>query len=286
MIMSKKDPRKVGPVYRVFSQDLYGTGFHHEEMGFRQAEMWRSKSRQFSRDADIIGKIEERRKPMDKKRLTKPERVGFIIIRQSLWRKKKDPLDRRLVVKLFSNSGGWIATMEEMVAEEYAISFAADQPLVAFTVLSKENEIVTWVKQLRRGGLSTENYAFYILGPDNSFEVFRIEGTRVTLGDDFRVIRLNGRKVVANIDSIFGDFGGEYKVRIKDPVLAENEWFCRILQCFSIMINYRERIREKIEKGMRQWKRSKREPTQHRYEISLLANPRKLTLDLDELEDV
>lgn len=284
--MSKKDPRKIGPVYRVLSQDLYGTGFHHEEMGFRQAEMWRSKSRQFSRDADIIGKIEERRKPMDKKRLTKPERVGFIIVRQSLWRNEKEPLDKRLVVKLFSNSGGWLATMEEMVAEEYALSFAADQPLVAFTVLSKENEIVTWVKQLRRGGLSTENYAFYILGPDNSFEVFRIEGTRVTLGDDFRVIRLNGRRVVANIDSKFGDFGGEYKVRIKDPVLAENEWFCRVLQCFSIMVNYRERIRKKLETGMRKWKRGKRDPTQHRYEISLLANPRKLTLKLDELEDV
>ena len=223
---------------------------------------------------------------MDKKRLTKPERVGFIIVRQSLWRNEKEPLDKRLVVKLFSNSGGWLATMEEMVAEEYALSFAADQPLVAFTVLSKENEIVTWVKQLRRGGLSTENYAFYILGPDNSFEVFRIEGTRVTLGDDFRVIRLNGRRVVANIDSKFGDFGGEYKVRIKDPVLAENEWFCRVLQCFSIMVNYRERIRKKLETGMRKWKRGKRDPTQHRYEISLLANPRKLTLKLDELEDV
>jgi hypothetical protein len=286
MNMPEKDPRKVGPVYRVLSQDLYGTGFHHEEMGFRQAEMWRSKSRQFSRDADIIGKIEERVKIVDKKKLTKPERIGFIILRQSLWKKAKDPLDKRLVAKLFTNSGGWVATMEEMVAEEYAISFAADQPLVAFTVMSTENEIVTWVKQLKRGGLSTENYAFYILGPDKTFEVFRIEGTRGTLGDDFRVIRLNGRQVVANIDSKFGDFGGEYKVRIKDPVLAENEWFCRILQCFSIMVNYRERIREKLKKGMRQWKARKREPTQHRYEISLLANPRKLTLNLDELEDV
>ncbi len=284
--MKEKDPRKVGPVYRVFSQDLYGTGFHHEEMGFRQAEMWRSKSRQFSRDADIVGKIMERHRPMDKKRLTKPERTGFIILRQSLWKKVKDPLDKRLVVKMFSNSGGWKATIDEMVAEEYAMSFAADQPLIAFTVLSKENEIVTWVKQLRRGNLSTENYAFYILGPDNTFEVFRIEGTRITLGDDFRVIRLNGRRVVAKIDSKFGDFGGAFQVRVKDPVLAENDWFCKVLQCFSIMINYRERIRDKIKKGMKQWKRSKIEPTQHRYEISLLANPRKLTLKLDELEDV
>ena len=176
--------------------------------------------------------------------------------------------------------------MEEMLAEEYALSFAANQPLVAFTVLSKENEIVTWVKQQRRGGFATENYAFYLLGPDNTFEVFRIEGTLVTLGDDFRVLRLNGRKVVANIDSRFGDFGGAYIVRIKDPVLAENEWFCRVLQCFSIMVNYRERIHVKLRKGINQWKKGKREPTQHRYEISLLANPRKLTLKLDDLEDV
>ncbi|OLS29201.1 MAG: hypothetical protein ThorAB25_17100 [Candidatus Thorarchaeota archaeon AB_25] len=283
--MSDKDPRKVGPVYRVFAQDLYFTSFHHEEIGFRQAEMWRSKSRQFSRDADIVGKIMERRRPVDKKRLTKPERVGFIILRQSLW-KKADQLDKRLVVKLFSNRGGWIATMEEMVAEEYAMSFAAGLPLVAFTVLSKENEIVTWVKQIRRGGLSTESYAFYILGPDKTFEVFRIEGIRATPGDDFRVIRLNGRKVVANIDSRFGDLGGDFIVRVKDPVLAENEWFCRVLQCFSVMVNYRERIRKKIRKGLNQWKKSKIEPSQHRYEISLLANPRKLTLKLDELEDV
>ena len=283
--MTEKDPRKVGPVYRVFSQDLYGTGFHHEEMGFRQAEMWRSKSRQFSRDADIVGKIMERRKPMDEKKLTKPERVGFIILRQSLW-KQVDPIDRRLVMKLFTNKGGWIATMEEMVAEEYAMSFGAAEPLIAFTVLSKENEIVTWVKQLRRRGLTTETYAFYLLGPKKTFEVFRIEGTRGTLGDDFRVLRLNGRKVVANIDSKFGDFGGAFKVRIKDPVLADNEWFCRVLQCFSIMVNYRERIRKKIRKGLNQWKKGIREPTQHRYEISLLANPRKLTLKLDELEDV
>ena len=52
------------------------------------------------------------------------------------------------------------------------------------------------------------------------------------------------------------------------------------------MVNYRERIRKKIRKGLNQWKKSKIEPSQHRYEISLLANPRKLTLKLDELEDV
>ncbi len=284
--MSKKDEkRKVGPVYRIFSQDLHSTRLHGEAIGFRQAEMWRSKSRQFSKDAQIIGNIETAKRPDDKEKLPSMKKAGFIILRKSLW-SEVDKLDRRLVVKLFTNSGGWIATIEEMIADEYTTSFVSDEPLVVFTVLSKDSEIITWVRQQKRGGLSTENYSFYILGPDKTFESFRIEGARGSMGDDFNVVRLNGNQKVASIDSKFADLGGEFKVKIKDPVLAENEWFCRVLQCFSIMIAYRGKIRDKINKGFHQWKKGKKIPKQHRYEISLLANPRKLTLKLDELEEV
>jgi hypothetical protein len=283
--LPKDEKRKVGPVYRVFSQDLHSTQLHGEAIGFRQAEMWRSKSRQFSKDAAIIGNVDTAKRSDDKEKLPNLERDGFIILRQSLW-SDVDKLERRLVVKIFTSSGGWVATMEEMVAEEYAASFVSDEPLVAFTVLSKESEIITWVKQHKRGGLSTENYSFYILGPNNTFEAFRIEGARGSMGDDFDVIRLNGHEKVAQIDSKFADLGGEFIVKVKDSVLAENEWFCRVLQCFSIMIHYRGEIREKINKGFHLWKKGKWAPKQHRYEISLLANPRKLTLKLDELDDV
>ncbi|RLI58238.1 MAG: hypothetical protein DRP09_00435 [Candidatus Thorarchaeota archaeon] len=283
--MPKAKSRKVGPVYRVFTQDLYSTGLHIEEFGYRQVEMWRSKSRQFSRDADIIGKIEEGRWVPKRERVGRPERAGFIILRRSLWN-DMDDLEKRLVVKLFNNSGSWLATMEEMVADEYTQSFAADQPLVSFVVLTNENEIITQVRQSRRGSVSTENFSFYLLGPEGSFEAFRIEGIRASLGDDFKVIRLNGHEEVARIDSKFGDLGGEFTLTIRDPVLAENEWFCRILQCFSVMIAFRGKIREKIDKGFNKWKKGKFEPSLHRYEVSLLANPRRLTLKTDELEEV
>ena len=284
--MPKNDgKRKVGPIYRVFSQDLHSTSFHGEAIGFRQVEMWRSKSRQFTKDAHIIGNIATAQRSDEKEKLPSMEKSGFIIPRHSLWG-EVDKLDRRLVVKLFTNSGGWIATMEEMVADEYTTSFVSDEPLVSFTVLTKDSEIVTWVKQQKRGKLSTENYSFYILGPEKSFEAFRIEGARASLGDDFNVVRLSGNQKVASIDSKFGDVGGEFVVEVKDSVLAENEWFCRVLQCFSVMIAYRTVIRDKINKGINLWKKEKKIPKQHRYEISLLANPRKLTLKLDELEDV
>jgi hypothetical protein len=45
-------------------------------------------------------------------------------------------------------------------------------------------------------------------------------------------------------------------------------------------------MRKKVEKGMNRWKKAKFEPKQHRHEMSLLANPRKLTLSTEEFEEV
>ena len=285
-LLPKKDKRKVGPVYRVFSQDLFATGFHGDEMGFRQDEIWRSKSRQFSKDADVIGKIGEAKRKPGARSLSDLRKTGFIIMRESLWEGEKDELARRLVIKLFSKRGGWIATLEEMVAEEYAVSYSSDKPLLCYSIIVKDTEVVTYIRQMRRGGMSTENYSFYILGPRNTFEVFRIEGKRATLGDDFKVIRQANGMEVAEIDSKFGDIGGEFVVSIKDPVLADNNWFCRVLQCFSVTIWYRVKMRERLEKAMNAWERGKRTPKIHRLEASLLANPRKLSLSIDEFEEV
>ncbi len=281
-----EDDRKVGPVFRVLSQDLYSTGFHGEEVGLRQHEVWRAKSRQFSRDADIIGKIEEAKTKRGEKKLSRMERIGFIILRKSIWHEQEDELLRRLVLKLFTARGSWVATIEEMVADEFTASYVSDKPMLSLAVVTRESEVITYIRQVRRGAMATENYAFYILGPNKTFEVFRIEGKRATMGDDFKVVRLASGKTVAEIDSKWGDIGGEFVVKVKDSVLAENEWFCRILQCFSVVIAYRGEIFKKLEKGLKMWPKGKDTPLQHRHEISLLANPRKLTLKTEEFEEV
>ncbi len=279
------DERKVGPVYRVLSQDLYATDMHGDEMGVRQDEMWRAKSRQYSRDAEIIGKISEAQRPHHKEKMPDLEKTGFIIIRQSLWN-TSDPLDKRLVIKLFSNAGGWISTLEEMVAEEFSFSYAAGLPLTSFCVITRESEVVTYVRQVHRGSLGMENFVFYILGPENTFESFRIERKRVSAGIDYNILRLNGGQKVAEVDSKLGDIGGEFVVKVLDPVLADNEWFCRVLQSFAVMCRYRDQIKNKIDRGLKKWHKGKHIPLIHRYEASLLANPRKLTLRMEEFEEV
>ncbi|MGQ4871660.1 MAG: hypothetical protein ACP6IT_07470, partial [Candidatus Thorarchaeota archaeon] len=173
------------------------------------------------------------------------------------------------------------------VAEELAHSYASESPLISLAIMTAENELVTYVRQLRRGVGATEAYGFFIPGPSGSFEVFRIEGKRATLGDDFRVLLLSGRDAeVAEIDSKFADVGGEFQVRIKDKILADNELFCRVLQCFSVVTRYRKEMRAKTLGLLERWRKGEIVPKQHRYEASLMGNPRRLTLDTKELEEV
>ncbi|MFW9920457.1 MAG: hypothetical protein ACFFED_12715 [Candidatus Thorarchaeota archaeon] len=284
--MNDDEKRGGRTIYRMLAQDLYRTNLHGDEVGIRQVEQWRSRSRQFTKDADIIGSISEARIKSEGERLPPMEKSGFIILRQSMWRDEPTEMQRRFVIKMFTESGGWLATMEEMVADSLAMSFAMDEPVLNFAIMTQENELVTYIRQMYRGGLATETYGFYLIGPDGNFEVFRIEGKRATAGDDFKVILLSRKTEVAEIDSKFGDIGGEFVVKIKDEILARNDWFCRILQCFSIVIRFRLEIRERMKKRLEGWQRTGEGHPQHRYELSLLANPRKLTLNRAEFEEV
>ncbi|MHA1637715.1 MAG: hypothetical protein ACTSUB_06835 [Candidatus Thorarchaeota archaeon] len=281
-----EEKRKIGPVYRSLSQDLYATDFHADEMGIRQAELWRAKSRQYSKDAEIIGKIDEARLPKGEKKLSDKEKVGFIIVRNSLWDNEPEEISRRFIAKLFSNSGGWLATIEEMVVDEISASYSSKTPLLSFSIITKDTEIITSLRQVRVGAMAMEAYSFFMLGPDKTFEVFKIEQKRIAAGHDFKVVNLTGDDNVAEIDSKLFNIGGNIEVKIKDPVLAENDWFCRILQCFSIVVRYRSDIKKKIAKTLKSLEKTRDSVQQHRHEISLLVNPRKLTFKTDDFEDL
>ncbi len=287
MKMTDEEQRGGSKIYRTLVQDLYRTGLHSDEIGIRQIEQWRSKSRQFTADADVIGKIEEAVLDVESKKMGKQEKVGFVILRESTWNQSADPLARRLVIKLFTNTGHWIATAEEMVADELANSYASGIPLLSLAVLTSENEIVTYVRQMRRRAGASEAYSFFLPGPGGDFEVFSIEGKRATLGDDFRVLLLSGNDAeVAEIDSKFADIGGEFAVSIRDRILADNEWFCRVLQCFSVFVRYRKEIRDRVSELLDHWRKGEYTPRQDRFELSLLANPRRITLKPRELEEI
>ncbi|TFF67030.1 hypothetical protein EU520_01720 [Candidatus Thorarchaeota archaeon] len=285
--MPEEDIKRGGDtVYRVLSQDFYATDFHSEELGIKQQEEWRSKSRQFTSDSEIVGKVEVAQRSGPSEPMPDLEKNGFMVMRKSPWYEAENDLSRRLVMKFFTDSGTWYATVEEMLADEYARSFSSEMPLLTLAVLTDENEILTYIRQNRRGALDTESYSFFLVGNDGQFQVFRIEGKRATMGDDFRVVMGTGDVTVAEIDSRVANIGGESRVEVRDVILADNDWFCRILQAFSASIKHRQDIWKKIAKGLKAMEKKKATPLQHRFEVSLLANPRRLTLDRDEFDEV
>ncbi len=285
--LPEEDVKRGGDtVYRVLSQDFYATDLHIEEIGIKQQEEWRSRSRQYTTDSEIIGKVETSQRSSASDSMPDLEKEGFIVQREKPWDDAPNEYSKRLVLKLFTDTGNWYATIEEMLADEYARSFSAEMPLVSFAVLTDENEILTRISQNRRGPVDTESYSFFMVGNDGQFQVFRIEGKRITMGDDFRVVMATDDATVAEIDSKLANIGGECTVKIRDPILAKNDWFCRVLQAFSTTIKYRKDIWKKISRGLEVLTDSKGTPLQERFEVSLLANPRRLTLEIDEFDDV
>ncbi|MHA1909458.1 MAG: hypothetical protein ACW98Y_19325, partial [Candidatus Thorarchaeota archaeon] len=112
--MGDDEKRGGKTVFRMLSQDLYMTSIHGDEIGIRQTEQWRSRSRQFTKDSDIIGSISESKLKRGEKKLPGLEKTGFMVLRQSMWNNAPTEMSKRFVVKMFSESGGWLGTIEEM----------------------------------------------------------------------------------------------------------------------------------------------------------------------------
>ena len=73
---------------RKIELDLWKTGMHGIEMGIKQDEQHRAKSRQFSKDMDIIGEYKD------------GDRKGYVGYRTTPWDEEKDDLKRKIVIKV------------------------------------------------------------------------------------------------------------------------------------------------------------------------------------------
>ena len=90
--------------------DLWATDAHKVEVGLYKMERKSHKDRQWTKDADIIGKLEKNGKD-----------YGHITIRKSVW-DTDNPLEKRLVLKLFSMSDYWQGSLELLQSESIALS--------------------------------------------------------------------------------------------------------------------------------------------------------------------
>ena len=106
--------KKPKVTYKKITVDFWATDWHGEEIGIRQAEQHRAKSRQFSKDMEIYGAI-----------LENGNKIGFVGWRKEAWESGIDEEPEeiqgevlgpskaqigRLIIKSFTNESNWTGT--------------------------------------------------------------------------------------------------------------------------------------------------------------------------------
>jgi hypothetical protein len=125
----KKEKKPKKPKRQIFGKlkvDFWLTDLHGPEIGIFQKERMMARSRQFPKNMDLCGEVEENN-------IT----IGYFGFMKKDWEEQeKNPCKKRLILKWFdSDSIAWRGTIEEMVLNSLAASFGTDDSLPTFKLM-------------------------------------------------------------------------------------------------------------------------------------------------------
>jgi hypothetical protein len=253
------------PGRRAFTVHLWVTDLNPTEVGIYRHSRYQAKSRQFTTDMDIIADVSEN-----------GERTGLIGYRSELW-DNKTGMDRRLVLKLFTPSMNWRATLDMMLGRGLQLTHGAKGiPVPAFSLnLNEHDQVVHLERSASKWPVIPENYSFFLLKDlkDGRPEFYRLRRNWVNIGDDYvlydehdrQIGKLNGR--VLNI-------GGKWVVEVDAEHCGPH--LEMVLQLFCGMLKFHDDILHHLEDLHRDVKRGKVIPKLETHETDLYMNPRRV----------
>ncbi len=245
-----------------FSINVWITNLNSVEFGIFKHSRNRAKSRQFTTDMDVFAEVTEN-----------GERTGLIAYREELW-KKKEGMDRRLVLRLFGDKLNWRATMDLMLARSLQLTIGARGiPVSAYSVNTGEQVHNIYVERsANKWPLMPEHYSFFVL--DNHQPIFyRLRRDMIDLGGDFKLYDAAGN-LVAYLDGAIFTIGGRWHCRIlrehADPRLLH------VLKLFIGKEIFARDVRSHLKHLYRDVRAGRIIPKIDRQEADLYMNPRRM----------
>ena len=245
-----------------FSINVWITNFNSVEFGIFKHSRNRAKSRQFTTDMDVFAEVTEN-----------GERTGLIAYREELW-KKKEGMDRRLVLRLFGDKLNWRATMDLMLARSLQLTIGARGiPVSAYSVNTGEQVHNIYLERsANKWPILPEHYSFFIL--DNHQPIFyRLRRDMIDLGGDFKLYDAAGN-LVAYLDGAVFTLGGRWHCRIlrehADPRLLH------VLKLFIGKEIFARDVRSHLKDLWRDVRTGRLIPKIDRQEADLYMNPRRM----------
>ncbi|MEM8634063.1 MAG: hypothetical protein AAGF33_03720 [Pseudomonadota bacterium] len=258
-------PKRAGTPSRKYKQrkfkvDLWATDFNTAEIGIMKRTQNEAASDQFTKDMDIIGQTVDGGK-----------REALIAYRKELWDKNKD-FDRRLVIKLFSETLGWRGTMEMMVGRSLQLSTGAGVPVPAFSLnLSRHEQIIEVERCARKWPFLPERFTFFIQGKSGP-RFYSLRRKMFSIGADYRLFDHQGRHI-GGIDHRIINLGGSRIVRI--DAAHSNAKLETVLELFSAMLKFNRASKRHVGKLCQKVRDGKISPTLTHREKNLYYNPRR-----------
>ncbi|MEM9669932.1 MAG: hypothetical protein AAF950_13480 [Pseudomonadota bacterium] len=244
---------------RKFKVDLWATDFNTAEIGIMKRTQNEAASDQFTKDMEIIGQT-----------LDSGKREALIAYRKGLWDKRKD-FDRRLVIKLFSETLGWRGTMEMKVGRSMQLSCGAGVPVPAFSInLARHDQIIEVERCARKWPFLPEKFTFFIqtkAGP----KFYTLHRKMISIGADYKLFDHQGRHI-GDIDHRIINLGGARIVKI--DAAHTNTKLETVLELFSAMLKFNHASRKHIGRLCRKVRDGKIAPQLTHRERDLYYNPR------------
>lgn len=248
--------------YREFTINLWLTDLNSVEIGIYKHSRHMAKSRQFTKDMDVIGEVIEG-----------GERVGLLAYRKGIW-KKNSGMERRLVIKLFSASMNWKGTLDLMMGRSLQLTHGAGGfPVTAFSInLANHQQMINLERSAYKWIGFPEKFSFFVLRDDKPY-FYRIRRDWISIGGDYSVFDQNNRKI-GWLDGKVIDLGGKWKVKILEE--HSGNQLNGILQLFCAMLKYNDSCREHISSLAKDMKSGHLSPELEPHESDLYQNPRRV----------
>jgi hypothetical protein len=183
-------------------------------------------------------------------------------------------MDKRLVLKLFTETVNWRATMDLMIGRSLQLTLGArGLPVTCFSLNTGDHDNLVYLERsAAKWPLLPENFSFFLL-EDGRPEFFRLRRDLIDLGGDYTLYNHRNEAIGALDGKVFS-IGGKWYGRVKkahaDPRLM------MVLKLFAGMLIFNAEARRHMRTLAREVAAGMYAPKLEKQESELYMNPRRV----------
>jgi hypothetical protein len=245
-----------------FGVESWITDFNSIEFGLYKSSRNRAKSRQFTADMDIFAEVTDN-----------GVRTGLLGYREELW-KKSTGMDKRLVMKMFTDGLNWRATMDLMLGRSLQQTVGArGLPVMCYAINTNDDEFVIYLERsANKWPMLPEHFSFFIMHEGKPV-FYRLRRDLISLGGDYTLYDQQGDSVGyldGAVFSVFGRWNGRVRTGIHDKRLLA------VLKMFAGSLIFNTACRRHVKSLYADLRAGRLDTKLERQESDLYLNPRRM----------